>query len=130
MICFADDRKSQLLSLEMATRRRRRQVFAVGTKKIMFHNVKLFKFFVIFSIGLVKSSVNTACLYNEFLCRSLRSPHTVKQYVPGIKLLALFAFLRQSNLVPSSKYKRNKNKHLCRSDICEVENGLASGRSG
>ena len=83
-----------------------------------------------FSIGLVKSSVDTACLYNEFLCRSLKSPHTVKQYVSGIKLLGLFAFLGLSNLVPSSKYKRNKNKHLCRSNICEVENGLAlSGRA-
>lgn len=71
-------------------KRSRRSAFAEGT----FENIKVqwrsfLTFCVYFGFKFLPASLNTVCLYAQFLSRSFRSVESIKNYLSGVKLMHL-----------------------------------------
>lgn len=74
-----------ITALQRAMQKRRRAAYRPGTMKNQWLHIKMFVAFCLhFGLAYIQPTVNTICLYIEFLAQSLKSPASVRNYVAGI----------------------------------------------
>lgn len=86
LVLFVSERELNLLRTEL--RRARKAAFAAGTVKNLHTQWKSFLMFCIyFDVTPVPASVETLCLYVQFLGRTFKSVSAIRNYISGVKLM-------------------------------------------
>ncbi|CAC5360758.1 unnamed protein product [Mytilus coruscus] len=84
------DPYTQLRKLQKDTELCKKSAFAEGTyKNLKVQFVSYFLFCTYFNMSPLPTSVNTLCLYGNFLSRSFKSVVSIQNYISGVKILHL-----------------------------------------